>query len=75
MTAHPRLPEQHEALRSLSAATNLPFAGCGEAELDIPRQAAALRLAFACRVFAAFGTALRVAAEDAAGPDRVAAPR
>lgn len=61
-------PEQHEALRRLSAATGSPTPYCGETMLDIPRQAAAMRAEFACRFAAGLGAAFRSAAEELAAP-------
>ncbi|MEX2617420.1 MAG: hypothetical protein WD767_15110 [Alphaproteobacteria bacterium] len=68
MTAFPSTPEQQEALRHLTAATAFSALTSGEMELDIPRQAAAMRAAFTCRFFAALGAALHDAAEELVAP-------
>jgi len=68
MTAPSCMPEKQEALQRLSAATDLGGAAGTEADLEIARQAAALRAAFVCRFFTLLGTALHRAAEELATP-------
>ena len=68
MAAFTCTPEQQQALRQLTAAAAFPTMKSGEMEMDIPRQAAAMRAAFTCRFFAALGTALQRAAEELATP-------
>ena len=68
MTARSCMPEKQEALRRLSNATNFEILAGADADMEIPRQAAALRAAFAWRVFGEIGSALHRAAEDLVTP-------
>lgn len=59
MTAFPCLPEKDEALRRLSARTAQSVAIAGEPDLEISRQAAALRAQALWQFVAAFRVAFR----------------